>query len=161
MENASKALWLAAEMLLGVMILMVVVVSFTAVQDFSSEIDGNIQSKMVAEFNSKFEPYNNRNNLTPQDVVTLVNLVKDYNSKEDRYKEITIVFEGGGIDGKYKTMINTYSINSNIADQFIQAYAPKEQVVNGKKTLIYTKFTCEMEYDATRGYVSTIKLKKT
>lgn len=155
MENASKALYMAAEVLLGILLLTLMVALMTAVQNFSNQIDSNISTKLIAEFNAKFEDYNNRTNLTPQDVVTLSNLVKDYNSNEDEiYKKIEI--EISNVSGRYKNAIRDNTLTTNQAIDFMNDYAPE---INGDNTIKKTVFQCSMKYDDNTGTIEKIELK--
>lgn len=90
MENASKALIMAASVLLGLMIISVGVVLFKSFGGFSREITNEIQKKQIAEFNTQFLKYEGKsfNNETKQneiikitthDIVTLANLAQKNN----------------------------------------------------------------------------------
>lgn len=80
MENASKALLMAAEVLVGVLLLSLMASLFFVFNNYQQKTQENIDSKEVYEFNVKFQEYENVT-LTPQDVLTIVNMVKDYNEK--------------------------------------------------------------------------------
>lgn len=108
MENASKALIMAASILLGLMIVSVGVVLFKSFGGFSREITTEIEKRQIAEFNAQFQKYEGKifNNetgqnetikLTTHDIVTIANLAQKNNnqyeleekSKSDRDKENT------------------------------------------------------------------------
>lgn len=78
MENASKALIMAAEILFGVILLTIFVVAFSAWKNMSDGINENIELTKVQEFNSKFEVYMDKE-LTAYDIVTIVNMVNEFN----------------------------------------------------------------------------------
>ena len=80
MENASKALLMAAEVLVGVLLLSLMASLFFVFNNYQQKTQENIDSKEVYEFNVKFQEYENVT-LTPQDVLTIINMVKDYNEK--------------------------------------------------------------------------------
>ena len=116
MENASKALIMAASVLLGVMIISVGVALFNSFGGFSSEIADQIEKTKIAEFNSQFFKYygetmefNEQTNkyekqkikITIHDVITLANLanknnieyeVQDQNGKSENSNYIQIEF---------------------------------------------------------------------
>lgn len=81
MENASKALLMAASVLIGALLVSVMVYIFYFSSDYSSKIKDNIAVREVYETNVKFEIYDGRNDLTVHDVQTIINLVNDYNEK--------------------------------------------------------------------------------
>ena len=81
MENASKALLMSAEVLVGVLIIIVMVYLFVTMQGWAKEVQENIDVKSVYEFNSKFTVYEEREDLTAQDVVSIINLAKSNNQK--------------------------------------------------------------------------------
>lgn len=94
MENASKALIMAASILLGVMIISVGVALFNSFIGFSSDITNEIEKKKIEQFNVQFlkyygETYNEETGktekikLTAHDVVSLANLSQKNNIEYD------------------------------------------------------------------------------
>ena len=76
MENASKALMIAAGVLLGVMIISVGVVLFKSFGSTGTEIMDNIGKVQIAEFNNQFYKYYGK--------------ATNYNSATKQYEEETI-----------------------------------------------------------------------
>ncbi len=100
MENASKALLMAAGVLVGVIVFAIFVYEFTAISGVSSDINDEMHRKDILEFNAKFEGFANRRNgylgienaISVQDVATLCNLTRDWNkNNEDDQVTVTIV----------------------------------------------------------------------
>ena len=100
MENASKALLMAAGVLVGVIVFAIFVYEFTAISGISSDINDEMHRKDILEFNAKFEGFANRRNgylgienaISVQDVATLCNLTRDWNkNNEDDQVTVTIV----------------------------------------------------------------------
>lgn len=125
MENASKALLMAASVLIGVLLMSLMVYVFFFASDYSSKIDDNLYAKEVYETNVKFEIYNGRNDLTIHDVQTIFNLVENYN-KETQLNKITI--KGNVTEVSLKDEINkdldvykntTYTCSMNYKDKKI------------------------------------------
>ena len=89
MENASRALLMAAGVLVGVLLLSLAVYLFTIFGDFGSDMTTQMNEKNISEFNAqfiKYQSYQNENgewqNLCrAQDVVTIANLAKENNNK--------------------------------------------------------------------------------
>ncbi len=84
MENASRALIMAASVLLGIMIISVGVALFQSFGGFSRNIANEIERNKISEFNSQFLKYYNENiELTAHDVVTLANLAHKTNIEQE------------------------------------------------------------------------------
>ena len=101
MENAVKAIYIAAGMLLGVMILSVLVYIFRQGASLGRNYDIDRQTEQITAFNSQFEKYTGvalqRKNLSkedygysfeeksniPSDVVTCANLAYNINRKNE------------------------------------------------------------------------------
>ena len=109
MENASKALIMAGEILLGVMIISVGVYLFNMFADYSSDNYDEISSAQIAEFNAKFLIYygNNKDGTpiecTIHDIAGLANLAQKYNLENE------LIEKTEGTNGN-----NTYQIKSGI-----------------------------------------------
>ena len=88
MENASKALLMATGILLGVLLLSLLVFVFYFMGSYSSSVQENIDAGVIYDFNIKFQEYDGRKDLTAQDVVTIYNLVQNYNSKFEQVSDI-------------------------------------------------------------------------
>ena len=109
MENASKALIMAAEVLIGVLVLSLMVYLFISFGSNASEISKQLEESKLSEFNSQFDKYNGKNDVTIYDIVTLANLAKennDYyelNNSTDGNYYVTIKLNGTRIEtGKYR-----------------------------------------------------------
>lgn len=141
MENASKALIIAAEVLLGVLLLTLLVFAFRAMASFSDTVDKNIETKNLNEFNTKFEIYR-RNDLTAQDVITIGNLAKKYNRESE---SIQVTVNVSGTESKYGKV---HQLSDDNTYEFIEKYSSNT-------------FKCEnMEYNQTTGRIQKITLKK-
>ena len=91
MENASKALIMAAEILIGVMIISIGVYLFNTLGKYSAETAADIEENQIASFNQQFLKYygmtsTNGEELEPihctmHDIVGLANLAKKLNEQ--------------------------------------------------------------------------------
>lgn len=88
MENASKALLMAATVLIGVLLLSLGVYLFTLFGDFSADMSEKLNQKNIDEFNAKFtklESYQEgqewKNTCRAQDIVSIANTAKENNNK--------------------------------------------------------------------------------
>ena len=84
MENASKALIMASEILIGVMIISIAVYLFNIMGQYSAETTAEMEETQVAQFNNQFLKFYGTTNgetikCTIHDIVGLANLAKQAN----------------------------------------------------------------------------------
>lgn len=89
MENASKALYMAAGVLIGMMILGVFVYLFRTGGNMSQKYDEKQLQNQLQLFNSKFENYYKNNN-TIMDMISVTNLAFDINKENDYNPQKTV-----------------------------------------------------------------------
>ena len=155
MENATKALILAGEILIGVILLTLMVFMFRAMGDFSNAVDENIETKNRLEFNANFEKYWNKADITAQDIVSMGNLAKRYNEKmQNEELEILVV----GVSSKYQKM---HILKDEQTYDFIREYSTVNKTLNSQQISEIRHFQCiEMTYHKENGKVNRIVLKK-
>lgn len=90
MENASKALLMAAGVLIGILILSLMVTLFLSAREVSSRYDQVKTTEEVEQFNANFTKYVGKN-ITIHQVLTISNFATKENNK---IKEVTIVKNG-------------------------------------------------------------------
>ena len=129
MENASKALLMAAGVLIGVMLITTFVYLFVNASGFSEEYyEQQLALEQQKEY-IKFEQYNGRTDLTAQDVFTIINLVKE--EKLGKSKNIQVIYKN--------TNKNITNENEEI-DVFFENYS----LTADNKVKLYT-CTCDLE----------------
>lgn len=106
MENATKALLIAAGVMLSLMILSLLVLGYNEISSYYSDKQKVTQAKQISEFNSKYENYN-RKNVRGNDLISLINRIIDYNDRE--------VYADGT---NYKRIEVTITIGTSNLDQF-------------------------------------------
>ncbi len=143
MENAAKALIFAGEILIGVLLLTLMMAIFTGIANFSETVNSNIEMKVLYEFNEQFEIYDKRQDLVAQDVITILNLAKDYNHKvQEENLFIKVFYENNRID--------TYSENKTY-----------EFIKNNTDPNTPILFTCNItKYDTNTKKVKEIRITK-
>lgn len=77
MENASKALLIAGGVLIAILLLTLFSYLFTQMASSTSSIYNSMSKHEIDEFNQQFLNYEGKEELTVQDVETLVNLAED------------------------------------------------------------------------------------
>mgnify|MGYP004518983555 CR=1 FL=1 len=87
MENASKALLMAATILISVMLVSLATYLFATFGNYSKNINDNINQKTKQEFNAQFTKYEN-SECTVYDIVTIINLAKNCNDQYEEYQGI-------------------------------------------------------------------------
>lgn len=78
MENANKALIIAGAVLIAIVILSVGVYLFVKFSNQNKNYKEMVSNIEMQKFNSKFEAYTNRTDITPQEVVSAMYLAKEY-----------------------------------------------------------------------------------
>lgn len=89
MENASKALTMAAGVLIGVLIISLAVYLFIDFGTTSAKINSQVTEQQVSQFNSKFTSYEGQEGLTIYDVITVASYAYEnnvYYENLDEYK---------------------------------------------------------------------------
>ena len=81
MENASKALIMAGSILISVMIISLGVYVFKMFGDYASNIENKREEQQIAEFNAQFLKYENMDQISAHDIVSVINLAKENNEK--------------------------------------------------------------------------------
>ena len=84
MENASKALIMAGGILIAVLLIGVLMYSFSTTNEFYSTEQQTEEAQQLAAFNNQFEAYN-RKLLRGTDVVSVINKAIDNNTKYGVY----------------------------------------------------------------------------
>lgn len=111
MENASKALIMVAEILIGVMIISVGVYLFNMFANYSSERYKKIEDTQIAEFNSQFLIYYGNGQdgkpieCTIHNIVGLANLAQKNNLEKDLIEKVDKT--NGNNDYQIKSNIST------------------------------------------------------
>lgn len=110
MENASKALIMAAEILVGVMIIGVGVYLFNMFAGYSNENYQKIEATQIAEFNTQFLKFYGEDDkgipieCTIHDIVSLANLAQKNNIENELVEEKVT---GGKIAYQIKNSVST------------------------------------------------------
>lgn len=101
MENATKALLIAAGVMLSLMILSLLLIGYNQISSYYADKENITHAKQLSEFNSVYENYN-RNKIRGSDLISLMNRIIDYNSQNvyeegTGYKRIEVTISIGDI----------------------------------------------------------------
>lgn len=152
MENASKALIMAAGVLIGLLILSLAVYLFANFGAASAEAHRRNAENQVNQFNVQFTVYHGRTDVTIHDVVTVANLAKSSNDE----LEVTEPTE------------NNYYITVRVGNTQIQNYtsAQLDELVSSDVNSINSgqinlpTYTCNVEINTVTGRVNVVTFTK-
>ena len=94
MENASKALLMAGGILVAMLILSIGIYLFASYRDIGITYEQSLSAVEIEKFNSNFTKFEGRDDITIQEIVTLVNFAKQY--KEQTEIDIQVLLLGEG-----------------------------------------------------------------
>lgn len=83
MENASKALLIAGGVLVAIVIITLAVILYTIFSNSSKKYNEIRDITEIQKFNSKFDVYIGRDDITAQEIISVVNLAQEYNGLVD------------------------------------------------------------------------------
>ena len=161
MENASKALLMAAGVLIGLLTLSLAVYLFVSFGSTSAEIYKKNEENQLNQFNTQFTSYVGRNDITIHDVISIANLATENNifyelpkttaNGKDNY--ISVYLKGkGNIEFGYIESANSARINKQY-----NAYIKEdiEKMNNGK----LPTYECTVEISPTTQRVFLVNFK--
>ena len=143
MENASKALIMAAGTLIGVLIISLAVYLFTSFGTTSAEVNSRNARQQLVQFNTQYTSYIGRTDLTIYNVVTIANSAKENNSN----------YQG------LSNYDSTYEIIVKIANQRIDTYTDQqmdELIKTNQTTTKYILQENDVQYHDVGGRVRQI-----
>ena len=155
MENASKALIMAGGVLIGIVLLTLLVFAFRSGGQFASNTDDAIAQASINAFNSKFNIYAGRTDITWHDILTVVSLAQNINSKNSYKVDVGFVSKGSSMEtqNNYRSYIDPLYrlVESTGTTQDMV----KESIVEKLKS--EDKYTClGVEYNMGNGRINKI-----
>ena len=136
MENASKALIMAAGVLIALMILGALLLMFSNLSNYQETNTQGTREAQVVEFKNQFETYN-RQDIRGTDMVSLMNRVVDYNTRktgttsEEQYQKMEISVTGISPSAfKYDTSDDSLIKESYTQDNITTLLNPVKQLEN-------------------------------
>lgn len=142
MENATKALLIAAGVLISIMVLSLLLIAYGNISNYYKAQHETAMTEQNTQFNSQYEGYN-RKNVRGTDLLSLMNKVINYNS-EEHYAEGT----------KYPRIMVTININDTTG-----FYYKNDEIKGSKYDLIQTKFSNNEKSDDELIKVTQIESK--
>lgn len=159
MENASKALLIAGEVLIGIIILSIFVYVFDRMQAFSESYQDNSERQKIIVFNTQYTKYMTQTGsettyIYAEDVVTLVEQVVNWNKMtaiDSEKIELDILDISGGIIYSTQTALPEF-VRSEFLTQYKLTGDPSQQ---NKEY----KFSCSVELNNTSGRVNRVVIQ--
>ena len=125
MENASKALLMAAGILMGILVLSLAVFLFANFGSTSSQIRSDITSNQLTQFNTQFTIYAGRDDITIYDIISLDRYVKENNEyyegievQQIKVMIATVNIAASDYSIKYENLITTYTDSNGNLKKF-------------------------------------------
>lgn len=78
MENETKALLIAAGVMIGVILISLFTYFYSNAISMQSTYETTLETNRINKINTAFTKYNGRKDLTAQDIVTIYNLAQEY-----------------------------------------------------------------------------------
>lgn len=154
MENASKALLMAAGVLIGILIISLGVYLFANFGGTSSQIHANIEQNQIEQFNSQFATYVGKDNVTIHDVISMANLATQNNQNYEFTKQdstgnnnyIAVLLNGTSIEYGYGTD------TSVIEEKYNQMISQQVNSINSTTGVTYYNVQVETSTVTQRVY---------
>ena len=99
MENAAKALLMAAGVLIALIIIGALLLMFNNLSNYQETNTQNTRESQIVEFNKQFETYD-RNDVRGNELISLTNRIIDYNERktsdisDEKYEKMRIEIKG-------------------------------------------------------------------
>ena len=107
MENATKALLIAAGVLIGIIILSMLLLGYNQISNYYQQQSDNLSLRQIVELNKKFTNYDGKT-IRGNEMLSVINSVVDYNTwvtqnANEGYEEIqlNISFEMSKTDSRW------------------------------------------------------------
>ena len=167
MENASKALLMAASVLVGVAIISLAVYLYSIFGDYGSQITARIEQKETDEFNVQFTRYQSykdeegkwQNTCKVSDIISIANLAKNNNNNYDFGTITSDIIESEAnfyitVDvrpKKKEAVVKAFEMQTNYS-KFLKDYVGFEE--DGK--YIVREYTCQVDISSITGRVKKV-----
>lgn len=168
MENASKALLMAAGVLIGILILSLAVFLFANFGSASAEINRQNEIKRINEFNAQFTVFEGKE-CTIHDIISVANLAINNNSNyfltskgsNNYYISVNIKTEQQNLQESLKG--NDGKINNEEVNKLI--IKDTNNLVNytdsdGNTQISLPRYTCKVEVNGNTQRVQTVNFTK-
>ena len=140
MENATKALLIAAGVLIGIIILSMLLLGYNQISNYYQQQCDNLSLRQIVELNKKFTNYDGKT-IRGNEMLSVINSVVDYNTwvtqnANEGYEEIqlNISFEMLETDSRWTSFHYLFPNNSPITNTNMKK-------ISTRKNYLLTKFS--------------------
>lgn len=141
MENASKALIMAGGILIAVIIMTIGVYVFATFGGSSKDIQEQLNSRNLAEFNNNFTKFQGSKEITIHDIISLANFAIQYN------EDMGLNYN----DNSYiHVCIKDLDLSKDLSDKKKIELLESSNSTNGEKIKYYECKKIEYDYDTKR-----------
>ena len=109
MENASNALIIAGAILIAIIVLSIGVYLVVTYSKVGNSYEQEMTAVELTKFNTKFTVFQDRNDISAQEIVTLKNFIEKYNDTVLEDKKINYSDVTGILMSSVKTIVNAVS----------------------------------------------------
>jgi hypothetical protein len=82
MENSSKALIMAGEILIGILILTMGAMWIVSLREVTDSYETSMSALEIERFNTYFTKFEERDNIKAQEIVTVIHYAQEFNGRE-------------------------------------------------------------------------------
>ena len=119
MENASRALIIAGAILIAIVIISILVLLYNQIAGTYSEQSESLTVEQISEYNRRFSEYNNPIGFYGSEILSLANLVDDYNNR--------LLYGEDPNSSFYKE--NSITVNLTMTSELLGVYDGNSQIV--------------------------------
>lgn len=165
MENASKALLMAAGVLIGILILSLAVFLFANFGAASAEAHKQNEENQIEQFNVQFTAYQGRTDITIHDIVTVANLAKSTNQSfgltEQTENNYYITVSARGTSGGNKIKMENLSSQDldDLVKEELNNLVPRDDG-NGNTYPGLPTYSCNVTINQNTRRVSAVNFKR-
>lgn len=158
MENASRALLMAATVLISVMVISLGTYLFATFGSYSKNINEKLSLKKKQEFNAQFTKYEGGDPCTVYDIVTVINLAKNSNSQYEEYQDNKRPQYSDSNTYIYVNINKDTNINELSSEQDLNNFISSNNTTmsNGNKIEYQNLYTCTVNISNQTGLVKSI-----
>lgn len=149
MENASKALLMAAGVLIGVLVLALIIYLFTYFGAEAQKFSEIINQNQLTKYNAQYTVYDGRKDLSVYDVVSIINTAYENNEKHRD-------------DSTYETeyQVKVMLDGEDKANVDIQVQDLSQKITNLIEGNYETKYKCKVLFYDENGKVKEVRITK-
>jgi len=164
MENASKALLIAAEILIGILILSIAVYIVMTIRSVTDTYQDRMSEQEVTKFNSYFFKYDGRTDILAQEIVSVVQYAQEFNNEKSLGPEINIFVDGVRytISRNYTSEADKKTKMGNFNRRLIEFIQDNMHTLDASGNLIPKKYSCIIDFNdiTEEGLLRTIRFEE-